>query len=581
MCKAWKRTINCAIIRMNLHWRNAMNIIAELKSELRAVIDAAIKQAMDDNALPSSDVPSYVLETPKDKSHGDYATNVVMLMTKALKMNPRAIAEEITKRMNFDGTRLQSVEIAGPGFLNFRLKKDWWHSLFLAIQTEDGDYGKSDYGKGKKIQVEFVSANPTGLLHMGNARGGALGDVLASVLNHAGFVADKEYYINDAGNQVRNLALSVEARYFELLGKDDYPLPEDGYQGEDIKETAKRLLEKEGERFVTMEREARLSEMLAFALEEKVGGIRKGLEAFGVTYDNWFSEERLHESGAVLEAVNTLKEKGFVYEKEGALWLACTKFGEEKDEVLVRSNGTPTYFAADIAYHKNKFDRGYAHLINIWGADHHGHVARLKNAMTALGYDGEAVTVILMQLVRLYRDGELVKMSKRKGTFVTLEELMEEVGTEAARFFFSMRNPDSAMDFDLDLAKKESSENPVYYVQYAHARIVSILQATGLATPKASEVNLDLLKAPEELALIELMARWTEEVALSARDFAPYHLPYYAKELANAFHSFYNACKVLTDDEDLKNARLVLADCARITLRNVLHLIGVSAPDRM
>lgn len=581
MCKAWKRSINYAIIIKNLHWRNAMNIIAELKNELKNIIDSAIKTAMEENALAEVALPSYVLETPKDKSHGDYATNVVMLMTKTLKMNPRVIAETITERMEFEGTKIASVEIAGPGFLNFRLKKDWWYELLPAIQNEDSDYGSSDYGQGKKIQVEFVSANPTGLLHMGNARGGALGDVLASVLNKAGFKADKEYYINDAGNQVRNLSLSVEARYFELLGIAGYTLPEDGYQGEDVKETAKRLIEKEGERFVEMEREERLEKMLAFALDEKVGGIREGLGQFGVTYDNWFSEQSLHESGEVLAVVECLKEKGFVYEKEGAMWLECTKFGEEKDEVLVRSNGTPTYFAADIAYHKNKFDRGYHHLINIWGADHHGHVARLKNAMSALGYAGDEITVILMQLVRLYRDGELVKMSKRKGTFVTLEELMEEVGSEAARFFFAMRNPDSAMDFDLDLAKKESSENPVYYVQYAHARIVSILQATGLPTPKASEVNFDLLTAPEELALIELMARWTEEVALSARDFAPYHLPYYAKELANAFHSFYNACKVLTDDEGVKNARLVLVDCARITLRNVLHLIGVSAPNRM
>lgn len=558
-----------------------MNIIANVKDELYGIITQAITQGMEKGKIPQCEIPNYVLELPRDKNHGDYATNVVMLMTKLAKMNPRVLAEAIVEEMDFTNTSVASVEIAGPGFLNFRLKEGWLYPLLEAIQTENEDYGRSDFGQGEKVQVEFVSANPTGLLHMGNARGGSLGDLLARVLNMAGYQADKEYYINDAGNQVRNLALSVEARYFEALGVTGYEVPEDGYQGEDIKSTAKRLLELKGESLASLPREERLAQMLDFALAEKVGGIKKSLEEFGVVFDNWFSEQSLHDSGEVTAVVETLKEKGYVYEDEGALWLACTKFGEEKDEVLIRSNGTPTYFAADIAYHKNKFERGYTRLIDIWGADHHGHVARLKKAMTALGYDGEKITIILMQLVRLYRDGELVKMSKRRGTFVTLEELMEEVGQEVARFFFSMRNPDSAMDFDLNLAKKESSENPVYYVQYAHARIVSILQATGLPTPRASEVDLTLLKAPEELALMEMMAKWTEEVTLAARDLAPYRLPYYAKELANTFHSFYNACKVLTDDEALKNARLVLVDTTRITLRNVLKLIGVDAPDRM
>lgn len=558
-----------------------MNLIDESKQMVGTIIDKALAKGIASGKFPELEVPEYVIEQPRDKSHGDYATNLAMQLARSAKMNPRAIAEILVSEMDFEGTAIESAEIAGPGFLNFRLRENWLNPLLGAIQKEDQDYGKTNTGKGERIQIEFVSANPTGLLHMGNARGGALGDLLAAVLNTAGYQADKEYYINDAGNQVRNLGLSVEARYFQELGIAGYEVPEDGYQGNDIKETAKRLIAEKGNAYVEMDREQRLSEMTDYALAEKVAGIRNGLAKFGVEYDRWYSERTLHESGAVMEAVETLREKGFVYEKDGAEWLALTKLGEEKDEVLIRSNGTPTYFAADIAYHKDKFERGYNRLINIWGADHHGHVARLQKAMTALGYDGDKITVILMQLVRLYRNGELVKMSKRKGTFVTLEELMEEVGTEVARFFFAMRNPDSSMDFDLDLAVSQSNDNPVYYVQYAHARICSILSATGLPTPKAEAVNLDLLTEPAEKALLEVMAQWPEVVARAARELAPYHLPYYAKDLANAFHSFYNNCKVLTDDEAVKNARLVLVDGARITLRNVLNIIGVFAPERM
>ena len=557
-----------------------LNIIEETQSALRQGVAAACAQAMAAGTLPEADLPDFVIETPKDEKNGDFSTNLAMQLTRILRQNPRKIAEAIVGGIDLPGL-VERVEIAGPGFINFYLVPGWLNRVLPAIQEEDADYGKSNAGGGERVQVEFVSANPTGLLHMGNARGGALGDTLAAVLNEAGYVCDKEYYINDAGNQVENLGKSVEARYFELLGRDDYQIPEDGYHGKDIIATAQRLLDEKGESLVDLPEAERRELMKNYALKEKVAGIRGSLENFGVVFDNWFSEQSLHDAGSVHEVVDILREKGVVYEKDGAQWLRATDWGEEKDEVLVRSNGTPTYFAADIAYHRDKFERGYKRLINIWGADHHGHVARLKGAMTALGYPGDDITVILMQLVRLYRGGEIVKMSKRSGKYVTLDELIEEVGKEAARFFFIMRSPDSALDFDLDLAKAESSDNPVYYVQYAHARICSILSVAGVDTPKAADVNLSLLTEANERVLIRKLAEWPQEVADAARELAPYHLAYYAKELANAFHSFYNSCKVLTDDAALRDARLALVDCTRITLRNVLTLLGLSAPERM
>ena len=557
-----------------------LNIIEETQSALRQGVAAACAQAMAAGTLPEAELPDFVIETPKDEKNGDFSTNLAMQLTRILRQNPRKIAEAIVGGIDLPGL-VERVEIAGPGFINFYLVPGWLNRVLPAIQEEDADYGKSNAGGGERVQVEFVSANPTGLLHMGNARGGALGDTLAAVLNEAGYVCDKEYYINDAGNQVENLGKSVEARYFELLGRDDYQIPEDGYHGKDIIATAQRLLDEKGESLVDLSEAERRELMKNYALKEKVAGIRGSLENFGVVFDNWFSEQSLHDAGSVNEVVDILREKGYVYEKDGAQWLRATDWGEEKDEVLVRSNGTPTYFAADIAYHRDKFERGYKRLINIWGADHHGHVARLKGAMTALGYDGDDITVILMQLVRLYRGGEIVKMSKRSGKYVTLDELIEEVGKEAARFFFIMRSPDSALDFDLDLAKAESSDNPVYYVQYAHARICSILSVAGGKTPQAADVDLSLLTEENERVLIRKLAEWPQEVADAARELAPYHLAYYAKELANAFHSFYNSCKVLTDDAALRDARLALVDCTRITLRNVLTLLGLSAPERM
>lgn len=557
-----------------------MNLVNNVTENLRAALTEAVQAAKAQGKINYETLPDFGLEVPKDKNHGDFASNIAMVLAKQAKMRPRDIATAISEQIKL-GDLVAKVEIAGAGFINFFLTNNWLYEVLPLVEEQDEKYGSSDFGGGEKVQVEFVSANPTGLLHMGNARGGALGATLANVLNMAGYDCQKEYYINDAGNQILKLGLSLEARYRQVLGDENYPFPEDGYHGVDIVDTAKDIVSLYGDSYLKLQAEERQAKMVEIALKEKISGIRSGLEAFGITYDNWFSESSLHESGAVMEVVEELRQKGYVYEKDGALWLESTKFGDEKDEVLIRSNGIPTYFAADIAYHKNKFDRGFTKVINIWGADHHGHVARMKGAMTALGYNGDNLIVILMQLVRLFKNGEIVRMSKRTGQFVTLQELIEDVGKDAARYFFIMRNPDSQMDFDLDLAKSQSNDNPVYYVQYAHARICSILSVAGIAVPKANEVDLTRLSTESELALIRKIADLPEEIAMAARDLAPYRLARYASDLATLFHSFYNECRVLTDDEELKKARLVLVNAARITLRNVLNLLGVNAPERM
>lgn len=558
-----------------------MNLVKQVMETLRSEVAQSAAKAKAAGKLNFEACPEFIIEVPKDKDHGDFATNAAMTLTKQAKMKPRDIAQILVDELDMANGIVDHVEIAGPGFINFYLKPQWIYDILPAVQAEDTAFGSSDAANGQKVQVEFVSANPTGLLHMGNARGGALGDSLTNCLRMAGYEVSKEYYINDAGNQIIKLGKSLEARYFQELGQVDYPFPEDGYHGADIIDTAKHIIAEVGDAYTQLSEEERLAKMTKTALAEKLAGIQKGLAAFGVEYDVWFSEQTLHDSGAIFAVVDELAQKGYVYEKDGAKWLKTTEFGDEKDEVLVRANGIPTYFAADIAYHKNKFDRGFDRVINIWGADHHGHVARMKGAMQALGYDPKRLTIILMQLVRLYQNGELVKMSKRTGQFVTLEELIEEVGKDAARYFFVMRNPDSHLDFDLDLAKKESSDNPVYYVQYAHARIVSILGAAGTNVPRADEVDLTVLTHPAELDLLRKIADLPQEIASAAADLAPYRMARYATDLATLFHSFYNNCKVLTDDQALKDARLVLVDAARITLRNVLTLLGVSAPLRM
>ncbi len=559
-----------------------MNLVEQVTEQVRKEIEQGILKAKADGRFDFAEMPAFIVEVPKDKSHGDFATNAAMLLTKQAKMKPRDIAQAIVDSLNKESKLIEKVEIAGPGFINFYLSQNWLYDILPVVEAQDTAYGSVDIGKGEKVQVEFVSANPTGLLHMGNARGGALGDSLANLLKMAGYDVTKEFYINDAGNQIVNLGLSLEARYRQLLGETGCEIPENGYHGQDIIDTAQRIVDAVGDSYLQLPEAERQEKMIATALDEKIAAIKSGLAAFGVEYDVWFSETTLHESGAVKEVVDLLTEKGMTYEKDGAIWLKTTDFGEEKDEVLIRSNGIPTYFAADIAYHKNKFDRGFKRVINIWGADHHGHVARMKRSMDAIGYNGDDLTVLLMQLVRLYQNGEVVRMSKRTGQYVTLQELIEDVGKDAARYFFIMRNPDSHLDFDLDLAKEQSSDNPVYYVQYAHARINSILKATGKAVPKAAECDLTLLKEEAELELIRKIANLPTEIAYAAEQLEPYRMARYATELATLFHSFYNSCRVINeDDEALTNARLVLVNAARITLRNVLTMLGVSAPERM
>ena len=556
-----------------------MNRVKEIKGLIRQEILAALAQAAAAGSLTLDSVPAVAVEVPRDKNHGDFAVNVAMLLAKSQGKAPRVIAQIILDQMKTQPDWLVKAEIAGPGFLNFTIDPQYFHAVLPAIQREDLDYGKSDFGQGRKVQIEFVSANPTGLLHMGNARGAALGDTLGNILSAAGFEVKREYYINDAGNQIENFGKSLEARYLELLGRE-CEFPEDGYHGEDITETARHILEAEGDRFLHMDSALRREFLIQAGLKEKLGEIRRVLEEFGVVYDVWFSEQSLHDDGEIKATIEELRERNLLYEKDGALWLAATSFGEEKDEVMVRANGVPTYFAGDIAYHRNKFRRGFDTAIDIWGADHHGHVARMKGAMGVLGIDPQRLEVILMQLVRLFQGKEIVRMSKRSGQYVTLSELVEDVGRDAARFFFVMRSADSQMDFDLDLAKRQSAENPVYYVQYAHARIHSLLK---MAAPEDLEGERDwsLLKEPAERELIRKLAELPEEIIQAARDREPHRMPRYAMDLAALFHSFYTECRCLVEDPSLRRARLGLADATRIVLRNTLTLLGVSAPERM
>jgi len=556
------------------------SIVEAKKEQVHVQIKNALEQARANGQLAFEEIPAFTVETPREKAFGDFATNIAMLLSKQAKMPPRKIAEILAANLGEAGALFEKVEIAGPGFINFYLDKSWIYEVMPQVLREGDSFGHSAFGQGKKVQIEFVSANPTGLLHMGNARGAALGDTLCNVMKAAGYDVQKEFYINDAGNQIENFGKSLEARYFQLLGQK-VEFPEEGYHGQDIVDTVKKIIAEVGDQYLTVDSALRREFLIQKALTEKLNNIKKDLADFGVEYDVWFSEQTLHDSGAITKTIAELQEKGYIYEKEGALWLKTTEFGDEKDEVLVRSNGVPTYFAADIAYHRNKFERGFEKVINIWGADHHGHVARMKGAMQALGHVPEALDVILMQLVRLFRNGEIVRMSKRSGQYITLSELVDEVGKDAARFFFVMRSADSQMDFDLDLAKAESSENPVYYVQYAHARVCSILKASIAELPDYTQVDFSLLKEETEIDLLRKIADLPAEIIGAAANYEPHRLTYYAHDLASLFHSFYNSCRVLIDDVELRKARLLLIEATRITLRNVLQLLGVSAPDRM
>ena len=554
-------------------------------ADAQAQLDRIIRQAYA-AAFPEKELRDFVIEIPKDTSHGDFATNVAMVNTKNAGRAPRDIAAALIEAMDFSGSFFTGAESAGPGFINFRLGQRWFSEAVQAVLDCGRDYGRSDVGGGKKVMVEFVSANPTGPMHMGNARGGAIGDCLAAALDFAGYEVTREFYVNDAGNQIAKFGKSLEARYLQLfLGEEAVEFPEDGYHGEDIKTRAREFADLHGDRYVNAPSEERLQALIAYALPANVEGLRRDLEKYRITYDVWFSEQSLHDSGAVMDAVKLLTSRGMTYEKDGAVWYKGTEMGEEKDEVLVRANGIPTYFAADIAYHYNKFAvRGFDRVIDVWGADHHGHGARMKGAVDAIGLSGDKLDIVLMQLVRLMKDGQPYKMSKRTGKAITLTDLLEEIPIDAARFFFNMREPNSTLDFDLDLAVEETNQNPVYYVQYAHARICSIfknLAAEGITPRAVTPEELDRLTAPEERELIRQIASLPNEIIAAAHNYDPARMTHYVIDAATLFHKFYNACRVKGEDESLMQARLALCQATRTVLENVLGLLKISAPESM
>ncbi len=558
-----------------------INPIQQVKEEISEIILNALKaEGLDQFGAEIE------LEKPKDAGHGDFATNIAMRLAKPAKAAPRAIADKLTAAFELENSSIEKVEVAGPGFINFTLKPEWFYSVLDIIQKENSDYGRVNVGEGKKVMVEFVSANPTGPMHVGNARGGAIGDVLASVLDFAGFDVTREFYINDAGNQIEKFGMSLEARYLQLLqGEDSVTFPEDGYHGEDITQLMRDYIELYGDSELSKSSEERKKALVKFGLEKNIAGIQKTMEQFGVHYDVWFRESELYKSGEVKDTIAQLTATGKAYEQEGATWFGATAFGAEKDEVLVRSNGIPTYFAADIAYHQNKFKtREFDTVIDVWGADHHGHTARMKGAMDILGINPDRLQFVLMQLVRLMRDGEVYKVSKRTGKAITLNELLEDIGSDAARFFFNLRQPSSHFDFDLDLAVSQSNENPVYYVQYAYARCCSILrmlEAENVFVPEYKDTDCSLMNSPQEMALLERLSAFPQEITDAADQYEPSKITRYTVELASAFHSFYNANRVKGEDVALMKARLLLIDCVKTTLSNALGVLGVTAPERM
>ncbi len=580
-----------------------IHMIQNAKDQAARLTLAAYAAAAAAGELPQAEITTVPVEIPKDTANGDFTSTFAMACARQLKLPPRKIAEALLSHLALDGSYFTSAEIAGPGFLNFRLGKTWYRDVMAAVETEGENYGSADALHGQKIMVEFVSANPTGPMHMGNARGGVLGDTLASVLSFCGADVSREFYVNDAGHQIDKFARSIEVRYLQLIhGEDSIAFPQDGYQGGDIRDLAKAYYDLHGEELLNISEAERQEKLAQFGLSVNLPKMKTDLARYKIHYDTWFYESSLHESGYVAETVQLLTDRGWTYEKDGALWLRTAdiirenllKSGKKpadvekldlKDDVLRRANGFYTYFAADIAYHRNKFAvRGFDRVINIWGADHHGHVARLKGALDALGLDGtNRLDIVLMQLVKLLRDGEVVRMSKRTGKAISLSDLLDEVPVDAARWFFNAK-PDTQMEFDLGLAVREDSENPIYYVEYAHARICSLLRALeseGMSVPAMADVDMALLGQETELALIKQLSAFCEEIKLAARDYDPSHINRYLQELAGCFHRFYNACRIKGEEPALAAARLKLADCARIVLRNGLRLIGVEAPEKM
>ena len=580
------------------------NLIQSAKEQVRVLTAAAYDAAAQAGLLPAGAELKGTVEIPKDPQNGDYASSIAMAMAKSLKQKPRELAETLAAHMDLSQTIFASVELAGPGFMNFRLGPKWYGDVLAEIEAAGDAYGQSQEGQGKKVMVEFVSANPTGPMHMGNARGGVLGDTLANVFRRNGYDTWKEFYVNDAGNQINKFAVSLQARYLQCIqGEQAVPFPEDGYHGEDIRALAKAFYELHGDAYLEKPEAERLEALAAFGLERNIPKMKEDLRRYGIEYDQWFLESSLHESGYVAETVDLLTQKGWTYEKDGALWLNTTALLKQKylaegksqkqvdkldlkDDVLRRANGFYTYFAADIAYHRNKFAvRGFDLVVNIWGADHHGHVARLQAALDGLGLDGShRLVIVLMQLVNLLQDGQPVRMSKRSGKAIALHDLLDEVSVDAARYFFNARAATTPVDFDLGLAVREDSENPVYYVQYAHARICTLverLKEEGYAVPAAASIDGALLSTAEEKALVQALARFPDEIHAAARDFDPSRINRYLTELAGEFHRFYNACRIKGEEEALLNARLKLADSVRSVLANGLGLLGVTAPEKM
>ena len=560
-------------------------IVKKTEIELKNIIEQAVKKAVSNGALPEAEMPQFNIEKPANKDNGDYSTNVAMAGARAFKKAPRMIAEAIASCIDLDGTAFDRVEIAGPGFMNFFLSQQFYSNVLKDVFSCGKDYGKSDYGQGKRVLVEFVSANPTGPMHIGNARGGAIGDCLASVLDWAGFSVNREFYVNDAGNQIEKFATSLEVRYLQHYDPS-VELPEDAYHGQDIVEHAENFIKEYGDKYVNADSKERRKALVDFALPKNIAGLERDLGRYRITYDKWFRESTLHNDGSVQRVIDALKEKGVTYEQDGALWFKASEYGNDKDIVLVRANGLPTYIVPDIAYHYNKLvTRGYDKAIDVLGADHHGYVPRMKAALTALGLDASRLDCVIMQMVRLVREGETIKLSKRSGKAITLNTLIDEVPLDAARFFFNLREPNSHFDFDLELAAKQSSENPVYYVQYAHARICSIIkkaQEQGVELKTPSDDELALLNSKEEKDLIRHLSLLTDEIVSAAKSYDPAKITHYVIELATLFHKFYNAQRVMLDDnEGLMQARLFLCKAVKDTIYNVLTMLKITAPEVM
>jgi len=567
-----------------------INLIENTKTQIDQLINTACNTARSAGVLPDGAPLSGGVEIPRDATHGDYAATHAMAAAKELKLAPRKIAEAICEHINLDGSYFKSVSIAGPGFINFSVCEKWFCDALEAVEKATDDYGAVNIGDGKRVMVEFVSANPTGPMTIGNARGGVLGDTLASVLEKAGYDVWREFLLNDAGNQVDLFGKSINARYMQLCpGDEDFDFPEDGYHGDDIKELALKLFEAEGDKLRDLSESERIANFIEFGIPHNVALMKEHLERYRISFDEWFSEKSMHESGYVNETVELLNKSGLLYEKDGALWLRNTDLGGEKDEVLRKSNGFNTYYAMDIAYHRNKLERGFEKAIEIWGADHHGHAKRLMITLSApdlqkaLNVDCTKLHFLIMQMVRISRDGETVKVSKRTGKALTLNDLLDEISVDACRFFFNAR-PDSHLDFDIGLAVRQDSENPVYYVQYAHARICSLiamLAEDGFKVPMQKEISPELLDSEAERELIKQIALLPEEVKLAARDYDPSRINKYVVELAACFHKFYSACRIKDAPHDLLLARLKLADATRIVIKNCLNLLGITSPEKM